>query len=362
MPNSSSVPSIIDVIRSVMKPPPAFVELVNHWPIVRDDAELDANCRWLSFVIGFNDLKAEVLEDIVRGRRDERQFAGLLGASSGDKISIDEINIEGRDGQSIAARLYRPKALAKRAPLLVFFHGGGWVYGSLETHGGTAEKLAVSAEAVVLSVDYRLAPEHAWPAGMNDCVDAFRWAATNADELDIDPERIAVGGDSAGGNLAAVATHELRDDDCVPCFQLLVYPVCDISKDSESYEKFSEGFLLSRADMHWFRDRYTRSPEHWADPRVSPLLAEDFSGLPRAHVVTAGFDPLRDEGQAYAEQLRQAGVEVSEQRCAHYVHGFLSLSQMIPGSDQAINEICDALKAGLNNQPWDAADSRKKTS
>ncbi len=218
--------------------------------------------------------------------------------------------------------------------MLVYFHGGGWVVGDLDTHDAPCRLLARAAGVRVLSVDYRLAPEHRFPAAADDALAAFRWAVEHAAELGADPRRIAVGGDSAGGNVSAsTALQAARDGGPAPAFQLLIYPVTDNAAPSDpatqtgSYRMFADGFFLTAEQMRWYRAHYFGAAEATAarDVRASPLLADDLSGLAPAHVVTAGFDPLRDEGEAYAARLREAGVRTTLRRHPGLIHGFVNV-------------------------------------
>lgn len=234
------------------------------------------------------------------------------------------------DAGGIAARLYRPHAPGGEVTgLLVYFHGGGWVIGDLESHDNVCHALCSGSGHAVLSIDYRLAPEHPFPAGLDDCLAATRWAHENAPLLGCDPDRIAVGGDSAGANFAAVAANVA----VVPlAFQLLVYPVTDARINTASYDENATGYFLTKSGMQWFVDHYLSgadgSPD---DPRVSPLLAsnDELASGPPALVITAGFDPLRDEGIAYADRLGELGVRTSHVHYAGQFHGFFSLAHML---------------------------------
>src|SRR5699024_1981632 len=208
------------------------------------------------------------------------------------------------------ARWYRPDD-DEELPVLIYFHGGGWVLGSIDSHDSTCRYLARTGGLNVLSVDYRMAPEHLFPTAVDDALAAFRYVRDHARTLGVGPNRIAVGGDSAGGNLAAVVCQQTRGaGERSPDFQLLFVPATDMSARTRSYELFKEGFYLTADTMGWYERTYIRSDEDRLDPRASPLLAEDLSGLPPAHVATAGFDPLRDEGQAYARRLADAGAAI----------------------------------------------------
>lgn len=248
----------------------------------------------------------------------------------------------------LPARLYSPVDTEEPLPLLVFFHGGGWVLGSIDSHDATCRYLALTGGLKVLSVDYRLAPEFKFPTAVEDCLAAFRYARDNAGSLGVDPTRIAVGGDSAGGNLAAVVCQLTRDaGEKMPDFQLLFVPATNMSSRTQSYETFREGFFLTKSNMDWYERTYIRSDDDRTDPRASPLLAADFSGLPPAHVATGGFDPLRDEGEEYARRMAAAGVKVSLRRHSTLVHPFVNAVGATPLARAALSEAVGALRMGL---------------
>jgi acetyl esterase len=254
--------------------------------------------------------------------------------------AVEEIAVDGGAG-SRSARVYRPE-IDGPVPTVVFFHGGGFVIGDLDTHDGTARSLCRLVGAVVVSVDYRLAPEDRWPAAVDDCVAATRWAAAHVDSLGADPARLSVAGDSAGGNLAAVVTQVFRDESGPAlAAQLLAYPATDMTGSFPSVAENAEGYFLTADDMAWFHEQYRPDEEPpYADPRFAPLAATSLAGLPPAVVVTAQFDPLRDEGQAYAERLRADGVQVRERCFDTMIHGFLSLGQVAAGAQTAVDETC----------------------
>lgn len=261
---------------------------------------------------------------------------------------VEAVEIPGPAGQ-IAARRYVPHgARSESAPLLVYFHGGGWVIGDLDTHDAPCRFLAANSGVQVLSVDYRLAPEHPFPAAPEDAFAAYAWASANATELGWDPARIAVGGDSAGANLAAVASLLARDAGLtLPATQLLIYPVTVADEEMPSRHAFGEGFLLSRPDMDFFESHYLPEGVDRADTRVSVLRAADLSGLPPAYLAIAGFDPLRDEGIAFAKRLEEAGVPVSPRLHPGLVHTFANLTAICPSARQAMLEAVGALRMGL---------------
>jgi len=262
---------------------------------------------------------------------------------------VEAVEVPGPAG-SLPARFYVPGRMpeGEPAPLLVYYHAGGWVIGDLDTHDGVCRFLAAAADVAVLSIDYRLAPEHPFPAAVEDSLAAFGWAAANADALGADPARIAVGGDSAGGNLATVVSRLARDaGGPTPSMQLLIYPPTDVVGGQRSRELFSEGFLLTKGDMDTFEATYLPPGTDPRDPRVSVLHAPDLSGLPPAYLCTAGFDPLRDEGEAYALRLREAGVPVALRRHPGLIHGFANLTAISRTSRGAMLEAAGALRMGL---------------
>jgi acetyl esterase len=248
----------------------------------------------------------------------------------------------------IPARLYRPSS-GGTLPALVFFHGGGWVVGNIESHDTMCRHLANRAGCAVVSVDYRLAPEHKFPAAVEDCFAATAWVADNAASLGVDAKRLAVGGDSAGGNLAAAVSLMARDRGMPRIsYQLLIYPAVDAAMTHPSIASFAEGYLLTRATMRWFYEQYLRAPPDAADWRASPLAAADLAGVAPAFVVTAGFDPLCDEGDAYAARLTTAGVAVRHRRFADQIHGFAMNGKIIRAADAALDEAAAALRAAWN--------------
>lgn len=270
--------------------------------------------------------------------------AGMEMMTAPSTVELHEIREVNADG--VAARLYRPND-RKDLGLLVFYHGGGWVLGSMNTHDDVCRKLALAMGHAVLSVDYRLAPEFAFPEPLNDCIVALRWAHANAAQLGIDATRIAVGGDSAGGNLAAVVAN-LQP---VPLkFQMLIYPVTDATRSSQSYKDNGEGYRLTAAGMKWFCDHYVSgSIGTPTDPRVSPLFADatTLASAPPAIVITAEYDPLRDEGEQYAHRLIEAGVACSLTRYYGQVHGFFSMSQYVDDGASAIHQAATATRLAL---------------
>ena len=248
----------------------------------------------------------------------------------------------------LPARLYTPSAVAADpAPLLVFFHGGGFIYGGLDSHDGPCRLLAERAGVRVLAVDYRLAPEHPFPAAYDDALAAYRWVVANAASLGADPARLAVGGDSAGGNLAAGVALAAAREGLPLALQLLVYPGVLQERSTRSAKLFGEGFYLTHGFMRLATDTYVPDPADRTDPRAAPLHDEVPEGLAPAYVATAGFDPLRDEGEAYARKLADAGVQVELKRFVDQIHGFFNVVGVGSESRAAVTEIAEHLRTAL---------------
>jgi acetyl esterase len=274
----------------------------------------------------------------VEARLRRVETAKLLGGEPDVLGRVEDLSIPGPGGE-IPVRVYAGEHGGLR-PALIYFHGGGFVFGSLETHDALCRALAKESGAVVISVDYRLAPEHRFPAAVEDAHAATVWAAAHARLLGIDVHRIAVGGDSAGANLATVAAMRCRDaGGPALAAQVLFYPVTDLSSfETASHRELGEGYFLTRASMEWFNGHYLASADLTRHPEASPLLAPDLSGLPPTLVITAEFDPLRDEGEAYAQRLQQAGVPVTLTRYPGMIHGFVAMRGVLTAGRQAIQE------------------------
>lgn len=263
--------------------------------------------------------------------------------------SVSELAAEGPHG-AIPLRLYRPLGtMADQVlPALVYYHGGGWVIGDLDTHDTLCRELANHSGCAVVSVDYRLAPEHRFPAAVDDAIAAARWVHRHAAALHLDPERIAVGGDSAGGNLAAVVALAARDAGDLPmAYQLLIYPATDQHRSAPSHTTNGEGYLLTRDTMAYFTGHYIPEPAHYADWRASPLLHPDLSRLPPALVLTAGYDPLRDEGLAYAQKLSEAGNTATHLSFERQIHGFILMGKVLDEANTAVRLCAAALRDAL---------------
>ena len=280
-------------------------------------------------------------------RRRRRRLSAVYAGKPTPVGAVTDLELDLAGDTRLGARHYAPAEPGGPHPLLVYYHGGGFTYGDLETHDGVCRILCRHAGAHVLAVDYRLAPEHPFPAAVEDARAALRWAFANAQGLGADSPRVGVAGDSAGGNLAAVVSQlAARDGGPAPVLQLLIYPATDFTRRRRSRELFGEGFLLTESEMDWFETNYL-GPErtHARDPRASPLLAEDVSGLAPAYIVTAAFDPLRDEGEEYASALDRAGTPVTLRRFPGFIHAFIAGAGVSRNARDALVEIAGATRA-----------------
>ncbi|HEY4349049.1 MAG TPA: alpha/beta hydrolase [Gaiellaceae bacterium] len=261
---------------------------------------------------------------------------------------VDEVfSVEDRDADGVPVRIYRGVETDEPSMALIYFHGGGWVIGSLDTHDGCARAFAKRAGIVVISVGYRLAPEHPYPAALDDAWTAARWVMANAEELKIDAEKVGVGGDSVGGCLAAIVARKGRDVGTPFATQLLIYPTMTSRAETQSYSLYQLGYGLTRDGMEWFWRQYIGDADGTTNPDISPAALQDLRRLPRAIVVTAEADVLRDEAEAYAQRLFLAGVETEGYRYDGMIHGFLRMAGVVDRSNQAIDELCESLKPFL---------------
>jgi acetyl esterase len=295
------------------------------------------------------DLLAQMPEPWTIGAVATRAMMAQSPRPPGEDVDqVRELTIDGPAG-TIPARLFRPAGSgAAPLPLVVFFHGGGWVFGGLDSHDGLCRMLANRTGAVVVSVDYRLAPEHPYPAAADDAYAATVWAVDHAAELGADPARVAVAGDSAGGNLAAVVALRARDEGGPElAFQLLVYPVVDFDRERPSTVRNGTGYFLTQDAMRWFDDQYTPDVAHRDHAYAAPLRAGSLAGLPPALVITAEYDPLCDEGAAYADALVAAGVPATLSCYEGVFHGFFSMALAIEKARAAVDEASAALRAAL---------------
>lgn len=284
-------------------------------------------------------------------RRAYRASRAALAGAPARVEEIREVSIPGPSGP-LRARLYRPGGAGSAPPGLVYFHGGGFIYGDLDTHDVACRGIAQATPCVVVSVDYRLAPEHRFPAAVEDAFAATAWIAANGAALGIDPARLVVAGDSAGGNLAAVTALMARDAGGPSLsMQVLIYPTTDFAEEAESVARLAEGYLLTRESIRWVKRNYLRDERDAVDWRASPLRAGDLSRLPAAYIITAGFDPLRDEGGAYAERLAQAGTAVTHECFEGQVHGFLLMGADMAAAGHAIQRIGQMLRMHFDIAP-----------
>jgi acetyl esterase len=331
--------------RVLALPPPILRALVGPARTSPDGKRLDAQTQGLlalSRLTRQPDVSALGVEG---GRR----YIDAIGASFDalvPEVTARDTSVSGAEGPR-PARVYTPPGTRGVLPGLVFFHGGGFVVGSLDSHDRCCRALARKAGVVVVSVDYRLAPEHKFPAAAQDAVAATRCVLANASSLGIDAAAVAVGGDSAGGTLAAVVAQALRGEDRQPAFQLLIYPVTDVRGGTASREWFREGYFLTARSIDWYVANYIPDVTQHTDPRASPLLARDLSRLPPALVITAGFDPLRDEGKAYADEMRAAGVAVEYLCSDGSIHGFFNASGLFRESARVVDATAARLRAAL---------------
>jgi acetyl esterase len=317
--------------------------------------KLDPQARLLMDIVARKAAPAFHTLDVAKAREETRKLHSYGSPEAPAVAACRDLEIPGPAGSCLPARLIRPagSAAGDRLPLLIYFHGGGWTVGDLDSYDSLCRQLANRAGCAVLSVDYRLAPEHPFPAAVDDADTALVWAAAHADELGIDPGRLAVGGDSAGGNLAAVAALLARDRGGPPLvLQLLIYPATDQISERPSQRQFGRGYLLDLESIRYFQHKYLRHARDYADWHASPLLAPDLAGLPPALVLTAGFDPLLDDCIAYAERLQAAGVPVRHHCFDGMVHGFITLGRLFTAADEAI-----ALAADTLAQAFAAAES-----
>jgi acetyl esterase len=323
-------------------PPELQVRLSGKPPVVIDGDTLAPDTQLSLAVLERRGMPRPETQPVAVARAERRRLAAVYAGRPEPVGSVRDLEIDA--GVRLRARHYAPaeprdRSETGRHPLLVYYHGGGFTYGDLDTHDGVCRLLCRHAGAHVLAIDYRPGPEHPFPAAVEDARGALRWACEHAHELGADESRVGVAGDSAGGNLAAVVSQlAVHDGGPAPALQLLIYPVTDFSRRTRSRELFGEGFLLTNEEMDWFETNYLGSVggEASADPRASPLLAADLSGLAPAIVITASFDPLRDEGEAYARALEAAGTEVALRRFPGFIHAFINFAGVSRSARDAV--------------------------
>jgi acetyl esterase len=336
--------------RALLGLPPALVRRLAGRPVIHDGQVLDPETQWMLRIERIAREPAVASMPVPQGRLALLRQTRIVGGRQriGETVDLDVPTPAG----SIRARLYTPTSRVQSAepsPLLVFIHGGGMIYGDLDSHDAVCRLLAERADVRVLALDYRLAPEHRYPTAVEDCWAGYQWAVEHAEELGADPERIAVGGDSAGGMLSAVTAIKAAEAG-VPCaFQLLVYPATDFHVKSESRRAFGEGYYLTSDFMDLAETSYLLPTDDRRDPAVSVLYTEKVpEDLAPALIVTAGFDPLRDEGEAYARMLAGAGITVEMKRYPGFIHGFFNMVGVGRNSRAAVAEIAAKLKAVLH--------------
>ena len=345
----STVESV--AIRVAMGLPEQVQRVLLRRPVVVDGLALATE---LQLMLRLRDLvrRPESQELPVEQGRDELVEESALVGGRQPVGAVRDLSVDGQTGP-LAARLYIPSSRlgAEPAPTLMFLHGGGWVYGDLDSHDAVCRFLAEQSGVQVLAVDYRRAPEDAFPAAAEDAIAAYRWLVAHAQDVDADPARLAVGGDSAGGNLSAVVAIAAAREGLPLTFQLLVYPATDFSRRTRSRDLFGHGFFLTDEFMDQCTDWYVPNVADRTDPRASPLLESDLpAGIAPAHVVTAGFDPLRDEGEAYADLLAEHGVEVTRVRYASMIHGFFNIVGVGREATAYNREIAGVLRDALQRQ------------
>jgi acetyl esterase len=285
----------------------------------------------------------------LEARRFYRERRFFTQPAPPEVAEVRELQAEGPHGP-IPLRLVRPRGAGAAAtlPVLVYYHGGGWTIGDLDTHDTLCRELANASGCAVVSVDYRMGPEHRFPAAVDDCIAATYWVRRNAAGLGVDAARLAVGGDSAGGNLAAVVSIAARDAGDLPiAFQLLIYPATDMRRVAASHETNGQGYLLTRDTIAYFHDHYIDDPAQDLDWRASPLLLDDLAGLPPALVITAGYDPLRDEGLQYSQRLSEAGNRATHLCFERQIHGFITMGRVIDEANAAVALCAAALRDAL---------------
>ncbi|MEV6878828.1 alpha/beta hydrolase fold domain-containing protein [Amycolatopsis sp. NPDC051128] len=346
------VRSIMTALRWLLRLPSPVLRVLGGRPVVVEGRQPVPTARMLIRVARFAPFDAPHRNgSLARARRELNLAGALAGAGICKGVRTSDRTWPGPGGP-LPLRLYEPAGLPEPGPALVYFHGGGFVLGSLDTHEGACRLLAEEAGVRVVSIGYRLAPEHPFPAAASDAIAAFSHVRENAPGFGADPARLAVGGDSSGANLAAVVAHAAaRGELPPPAFSLLLTPATDALGESASHRQFGSGFRLDRDEWAWYRDQYLRDPAQYTDPRASVLYDDHLAGLPPTYVATCGFDLLRDEGEAYARKLASAGVPVVHRRHEGQLHGFANRVGIDPDAQRAMVHAAGVLRAGLALTP-----------
>src|SRR5215468_1075436 len=327
--------------------PISWVNILTGPPVTVDGRILDTRTQWLLQLLARSGHAPVESMSVAEARAEIDAFMPVLAGGAAPVGEILDRTVDTTAGR-LRVRLYRPAgSVARLLPTNLYFHGGGWTIGSLEAYDLPCRFFCARTGCALIAVDYRLAPEHKFPAAIDDAVGAYRWLAAEAVALGIDPARIVLAGDSAGGNIAAVAARLLRDEARPPCLQWLIYPATDLAMDSPSHKTCGEGFLLTHAGMIWFRSHYLNDLSQVDDPRASPLRAADLAGLPPALIYTAGFDPLRDEGHAYADRLVAAGVKTIHHEFDSVIHGFVGMRGALHAAARAMDDMAAGLRHEL---------------
>ena len=340
--------SIMTGLKFLLRLPEPVLRVIAGRPVVVDGRQPVLSARVLIRVSRWAPFDAPHRNgDLARARRELNLAGALAGAGICPGVRTRDLSWSGPGGP-LPLRLYEPAGVPAPGPALVYFHGGGFVLGSLDTHEGACRLLAEEAGVRVVSAGYRLAPEHQFPAAATDAMGAFSFVHDHAAELGIDPDRLAVGGDSSGGNLAAVVAHAAaRGELPRPVFSLLLTPATDALGESASHRQFGSGFRLDRDEWAWYREQYLRDPALYKDPRASVLYDDSLDGLPPTFVATCGFDLLRDEGEAYAARLAAAGVPLVHRRHEGQLHGFANRVGIDPDARAAMLHAAGVLRAAL---------------
>jgi len=337
---------------AVMSLPPRVLRAIAGPPCRTEEGyEMDLQMQVLTRLIELLRVPPMHAGTVAHARATMDRSAPTLDYELRAGVSVRDTTVAGAAGR-LRARVYTPASARRAAPApgLIYFHGGGWVVGSLDSHDRVCRVLADEAGVVLVAVDYRLAPEHPFPAAAEDAIAAARAIFADAGAFGIDPARVAVAGDSAGGNLSAVVAQALRDDARRPVFQALIYPGTDMTRSMRSHAQFRDSFFLSKGASDWYLEQYMGKSGAERDPRASPLFASDVSRLPPALVVTAGFDPLRDEGRAYADKMSAAGVRVEHVLVDGMPHGFLTLGGALTEAARVVRVVANRVRAGVSKR------------